>query len=733
MVSIRQFIFLFFGLIIGFHITLFIRQNQCQLIYASRIRPSTMAKELGNRNFLFVGVMTAEQLVETRAKAVYDTWGKNVPGKLTFFSSGETGKTLGLPVVSLPGVDDTYPPLKKSLMMIKYMHDFHIDNYEWFMRADDDVYVRNDRLVRFLNSLNSSDDVHLGHAGTGAKSEIGMLSLNPGDNYCIGGPGVILSRSVLKKVAPHLEHCLQTAPTLHEDIEVGRCIQRYAGVPCTWAYEMRTLFFHHYTQKGQVFHGDLNTKTIRDAITLHPIKEPAYMHRLHTHFMNERIQSLQHKAVKLQRVLRNMDRLVQAEEKLLSPQKSINLQDKTDFHHQLATNSFEQWDMFTSNSLYFDDKLRAPGTGIRGALKIELVTVLDKNIEFLKEEARRTPNSGNLNIQKLNYGYRRFHPLHGIQHSMQVTVKKDKKIHYEKSGRTKLVSTFHNKWFHTQLPFGNLLYRAEPLSDVTPYVHFLVPLEGRLDTFRRFMKNFEEVCLKPQLRVKLVVAYSSSVSSPREHKAIMRQYQWKYPLAGLVWLDVAGNFSRGIALSLAADEFDRTALLFLCDVDLIFSKEFVDRCRTNTVLGKRVYFPIMFSQFDPKISHTSNTKSGSYYTINKDAGIWRTYSYGPACMYHQDLHAVGGFDTSIKGWGWEDVDLYEKFVSHSEIAILRAADPGLIHIYHPVKCDLNLPDRQLSLCQGSQASGLANQKSLVRAMLEIREDIRHSIHQLQLK
>ena len=238
-VSIRQCLFLFLGLIVGFHITLFIRQNQCHLTYSSHIRPRTVAKELGNRNFLFVGVMTAEQFEETRAKAVYDTWGKNVPGKLTFFSSGEAGKTLGLPIVSLPGVDDTYPPLKKSLMMLKYMHDFHIDDYEWFMRADDDVYVRNDRLVRFLISFNSSDDIHLGHAGTGAKEEMGMLSLNPGNNYCIGGPGVILSRSVLKKVAPHLEHCFQTAPTSHEDIEVGRCIQRYTGVPCTWAYEVR--------------------------------------------------------------------------------------------------------------------------------------------------------------------------------------------------------------------------------------------------------------------------------------------------------------------------------------------------------------------------------------------------------------------------------------------------------------------------------------------------------------
>ena len=88
-------------------------------------------------------------------------------------------------------------------------------------------------------------------------------------------------------------------------------------------------------------------------------------------------------------------------------------------------------------------------------------------------------------------------------------------------------------------------------------------------------------------------------------------------------------------------------------------------------------------------------------------------------MYGQDLHAVGGFDTSIKGWGWEDVDLYQKFINHTEYEVLRAADPGLIHIYHPVNCDPNLPDRQMTLCQGSKASGIANQKELLEAMLSV--------------
>ena len=200
---------------------------------------------------------------------------------------------------------------------------------------------------------------------------------------------------------------------------------------------MRTLFFHHYTEKGQIFRGDLNTRTIQEAITLHPIKEPAYMHRLHSHFMNERIQHLQHEAAKLQRVLRNMDRLIQADGNRIPTKEKSRLQDTRDFHHQLASDYTEQWNMFTSNSFYFDKMLRTPGTGIRGALKIELRDLLDKNMEFLKEEARRTPHSGTMNIQRINFGYRRFHPLYGVQHILEVTVRTEKKIREKKHRKTK--------------------------------------------------------------------------------------------------------------------------------------------------------------------------------------------------------------------------------------------------------------------------------------------------------
>ena len=78
---------------------------------------------------------------------------------MIFFSS--EGSVLDerpdIPLVSLQGVDDSYPPQRKSFMMLKYMHDNFGDRFRFFMRADDDIYINGDVLRPFLHSINSSD------------------------------------------------------------------------------------------------------------------------------------------------------------------------------------------------------------------------------------------------------------------------------------------------------------------------------------------------------------------------------------------------------------------------------------------------------------------------------------------------------------------------------------------------------------------------------------------------
>ena len=183
----------------------------------------------------------------TRARGVWETWGREVSGRLIFFT-GQTNQTnwKGLPVVQLDVEDNAYPPQRKALTMLKYVYEHFVDDYEWFIRADDDVYMRADRLASYLRRLNSSDDLVVGQPGTGKKEEIGLLGLGENDNFCIGGPGIIMTSSVLWRMGPHLTHCINATASYHEDAEVGRCIRRFGGVMCPWAYEVISLNPHLY-------------------------------------------------------------------------------------------------------------------------------------------------------------------------------------------------------------------------------------------------------------------------------------------------------------------------------------------------------------------------------------------------------------------------------------------------------------------------------------------------------
>ena len=181
----------FFGLIVGIILA---SQLQSLLISSSACVPYKLSPvhrklkvnniqertevETRNRQLLLVGVMTADKYIGTRAKAVYETWGSQVPGKLLFFTSDSQNTTDDLPVVRLKGVDDSYPPQKKSFMMLKYMYENYGDKFEWFMRADDDVFVKTERLEIFLKNINSSQPRFIGQAGKGIAVIIEFNHLN---------------------------------------------------------------------------------------------------------------------------------------------------------------------------------------------------------------------------------------------------------------------------------------------------------------------------------------------------------------------------------------------------------------------------------------------------------------------------------------------------------------------------------------------------------------------------
>ena len=67
--------------------------------------------------------------------------------------------------IQLPKVNDSqYPPQRKSFSMLAYYNDHQIENYDWFMRMDDDSVLQWDNLNEFLERDNKIySDYLLGH------------------------------------------------------------------------------------------------------------------------------------------------------------------------------------------------------------------------------------------------------------------------------------------------------------------------------------------------------------------------------------------------------------------------------------------------------------------------------------------------------------------------------------------------------------------------------------------
>lgn len=111
--------------------------------------------------------------------------------------------------------------------------------HTWYGVNNKLFFLLGEKLEEFLRSLNSSKPLYLGQTGLGNIEELGKLALEPGENFCMGGPGMIFSREVLRRMVPHIGECLREMYTTHEDVEVGRCVRRFGGTQCVWSYEVR--------------------------------------------------------------------------------------------------------------------------------------------------------------------------------------------------------------------------------------------------------------------------------------------------------------------------------------------------------------------------------------------------------------------------------------------------------------------------------------------------------------
>ncbi|XP_065169963.1 chondroitin sulfate synthase 1 isoform X2 [Atheta coriaria] len=774
----RKTLSLIVGIVLGVLLSVFLKHegDPCGA-YAPKhlVADDITSNESPSRDLLFVGVMTAARYLDTRAKAVYDTWGQHIPGKIAFFSSEQSYST-HVPLIPLIGVDDVYPPQKKSFTMLKYMHDHYLDRFEWFMRADDDVYVRMDKLEKLLRSVDSSKPWFIGQTGRGNSEEFGLLSLENDENFCMGGPGIILSRETLRKLGPHIQECLENLYTTHEDVELGRCVKKSAGISCTWSYEMQVILYHNQSSEA-AFSGDLKQKEVHRAITLHPVKKPALMYRLHKYVKGLNIRARKQECIELHRDMafsyaemsENLRHLEEDFQYELSPHVDDryfgegNILGKRTSLNRFTPNSLDEvldWE-FISKSLFSYKDLnpkRRYGSSVKEGLGDVVREVMEIINQFSKQRGRV------IDFKEILYGYFRLDPVHGVDvildmllvykkyrgHKMTVGVRRHAYIQQTFNGmEIREINPETNLPIDTTLSDEDALHKKlikqviSKFSENMPtlftsasgqeqQINFVLPLSGRHDTFKRFMAHYARECLDSKENVRLIVIlynqnnqadervlsnnryghYEEQTTDMERTLNLLNDYSSKYSYDNLVVKIINETFARGKALQHGVDLITNEELMFFIDVDIIFSRDFLLRLRRNVVKGKSVYFPIVFSMYNPRLIHALDLDVNlDQFEPNQDLGSWRQFGFGLCGLYKSDYILLGGFNTSISGWGFEDVNLYDKTVK-STLKIIRSVDRGLVHVWHPVVCDPNLDTLQLNMCKGTQASMLGSLRTL---------------------
>ncbi|RCN39138.1 hypothetical protein ANCCAN_14935, partial [Ancylostoma caninum] len=173
-----------------------------------------VAKVIESKVRIFCWILTGKQNHERRAQHIKATWVKRC-NKYLFMSSEENS--------SLPAHNLNISEGRKFLWMktreaFKYIHDNYLNDYDWFLKADDDTYVIVENLRYLLVPYSPKEALHFG------------FKFRPFTKrgYHSGGAGYILSREALRRFASKGysdDKICRVKGVSVEDVAMGKCLE----------------------------------------------------------------------------------------------------------------------------------------------------------------------------------------------------------------------------------------------------------------------------------------------------------------------------------------------------------------------------------------------------------------------------------------------------------------------------------------------------------------------------
>nr|XP_040236327.2 glycoprotein-N-acetylgalactosamine 3-beta-galactosyltransferase 1-like [Anopheles coluzzii] len=160
-------------------------------------------------------VMTTPDNHQEKVIHIQATWGARC-NKLLIMSS-VADPSIGS--IALPVEEGRKSLWNKTREAFRYIYDHHLEEYDWFFKADDDTYVVVENLRYFLYPYSPQLPIYFG-----SKFRYPEYVKQ---GYFSGGAGYVLSREAVRRFNEQalgdVQHCSAAYDT--EDLEMGKCME----------------------------------------------------------------------------------------------------------------------------------------------------------------------------------------------------------------------------------------------------------------------------------------------------------------------------------------------------------------------------------------------------------------------------------------------------------------------------------------------------------------------------
>lgn len=282
-------------------------------------------------------------------------------------------------------------------------------------------------------------------------------------------------------------------------------------------------------------------------------------------------------------------------------------------------------------------------------------------------------------------GYTRFDPHIGREYLLTVKV------------LTNGVSPLYKKFHLVRQVTPDISLVEERISLSTPTIHVILPLTRVNSKFKDFLLSYGDVGLRyKENKIRLVVVVFDQSEADTAQK-ILDDFTRKTFAASVTLITANRVDNRLNAVEVAmATLRSGNSLVFLADVDVRFSSGFFRRCRSNTVLNHRVYFPVAFWLYNRPTLFDSHQPP----PLSPTNGEWGYHNFWLVCLYKEDYDKIGGYKNSKY-----TVELFERASASRELEVMQAPDPGLYHLWNLKGCR-ELRSSRRGLCTRLSQAGV---------------------------